>query len=502
MIERHYKIFLISIIVIAMVLRISRLDRMALWGDEACMVFLCGETPADIVKALASSDRPDVDVAPPLYFLLLHFWLKLFGSSIVAFRSFSVLFGVLIIYAVLRLGESLFDRKTALLAALFTALHPFQIWYSQEGRMYSLATFLGVCSLWGFARAFRNPEKWQAWIPLALAGIALIYTQYYGMILLGSMMLYAVFRIARHPGNRRIAAACLIGVLFAWLAAFGPWIPVLLRDYLHAGAPGGFPLMFDGLKTPVFLFAKYVLFGLENYVRDHLWLYPLPLFASLVACIAAFKRPREEPVHLLVTAFLLPFAIIYLLSLAGMRVYKSHPFIIFHPAFIVLIAHGCLRLRSIHRNIVIAVIGAAQVFVLGTLVLGGDYVKPRIDDVVKWIDSRAVDDSAVSVVPAFVPNPLPIVGDLLAFRYHSDDRFDTQYLTGSTPDDLLHSIDRHGIGRSSFFLVYQDNFQIEAVVEKVLQGLEGRWKILERAEFPSRNRGFSMVVIRYGSRSL
>lgn len=511
----------ILILLAAAGLRLTALDRQALWGDEACMVYLCQEPSTAIVDALASADRPDVDVAPPLYFLLLHGWMRLLGTSLWAFRGFSVMFGVLTVLCVMGLGRRMFTPGIGLLAGALAAIHPFQVWYSQEGRMYAMAACLAAAAMWGLAAAMAAPGKKGGWLAFGAAGLALIYTQYYGALLLAAMVLFVLSRVRMDADYRRERCRGLTGVVLVWTAAFAPWLPVLVTDYRHAGAPGGFPLMFHWLKTPVFLFLKMVLFGNQNYVMDHWWLYPLPLLAGTIVLIAALRSIRDHRIQLLTWALLFPFAVVFILSLSGMRVYKSHPFIIFHPALIVLLAYGLAQLKPRAGRISAALIGAAQVIILVTLVLGGDYVKPRNHDVANWIEHREGPDAVVSVIPAFIPNPMPIVGDLLAFRYHSGQRFKTSYLTGSTAGDIVQAIiaqggDAAGIapdvrgtdpdtrgtapdarGTHRMYIVCQLNPQVVPYLNRIFSVLDTRWVRLEEKEFPSRIRGFSMKVVAY-----
>jgi 4-amino-4-deoxy-L-arabinose transferase-like glycosyltransferase len=83
---------------------------------------------------------------PPGYYVLMLGWTKWFGSSILALRLPSVLFGVasiLLIYVLARYTE---DTVTALLAAAMLALNGLHLYYSQTARMYAMACFLGLVS--------------------------------------------------------------------------------------------------------------------------------------------------------------------------------------------------------------------------------------------------------------------------------------------------------------------------------------------------------------------
>ena len=83
---------------------------------------------------------------PPGYYILMLGWTKLFGSSILALRLPSVLFGVASILLVYVLARHIEDTLTALLAAAMLALNGLHLYLSQTARMYSMACFLGLLS--------------------------------------------------------------------------------------------------------------------------------------------------------------------------------------------------------------------------------------------------------------------------------------------------------------------------------------------------------------------
>ena len=75
---------------------------------------------------------------------LLHYWVRLFGTTEGAVRGLSVLTGVLVVAGTYRLARRLLSGRGALLAGLFAALSPFQVYYSQEARMYIQATLAAI----------------------------------------------------------------------------------------------------------------------------------------------------------------------------------------------------------------------------------------------------------------------------------------------------------------------------------------------------------------------
>lgn len=88
------------------------------------------------------------DVHPPLYFLILHSWIRLFGTGERIVRSLSGLFYLLSAFALYRLARELYGTKTAVLCATLYLTSPLAILSAQFARMYSLLSLLSILSTW------------------------------------------------------------------------------------------------------------------------------------------------------------------------------------------------------------------------------------------------------------------------------------------------------------------------------------------------------------------
>jgi uncharacterized membrane protein len=117
-------IILIILLLTAFALRLYRLDHQEIWGDEAHSVYVTS-------LPLLSTVSPRIETNPPLYHLLLYFWVRLTGSSVFALRFLSLVLGVLTVPLVYRLARLAFGVPVGLLAALLCAISPFQVYYSQ-----------------------------------------------------------------------------------------------------------------------------------------------------------------------------------------------------------------------------------------------------------------------------------------------------------------------------------------------------------------------------------
>src|SRR4051812_36320762 len=123
---------ILFICAIGLALRIHLLGMKSLWLDEGVSAMIIRLPWSEFKELLLTREG---NMAP--YYLLLRAW-GAFGSSEVYLRSFSVIAGTLTIPAIYILGLELYSRSVGIVAALFLALHPFHIRYSQEARGYAL----------------------------------------------------------------------------------------------------------------------------------------------------------------------------------------------------------------------------------------------------------------------------------------------------------------------------------------------------------------------------
>jgi len=232
-------IVLLLITLLALGLRLFGLDAQSLWYDEAFSVYLARMGLGEITARTAA------DIQPPVYYYLLHGWIRLLGDSERALRGLSLLFGVLTVPLMYAVAWQLFARLpgthrrlAGLLAALLVAVSPLHIWYGQEARMYTLLTFLCLLSsyllLIVIPMALRGENKWRVlalWVAYTLASIASLYTHYFAAFVLGFQGLYLF--LVWWEGGLRPARLILGGLasLLVTVLAFLPWLPNLVSRY-------------------------------------------------------------------------------------------------------------------------------------------------------------------------------------------------------------------------------------------------------------------------------
>lgn len=231
---------LLAIAGLALAWRCHHLGAAVLSPDEAFSWRLTKYSVPELVQ------RTGADVHPPLHYLLLQGWERLWGDSPWALRGLSVFLAVLSVpltYAVclgtLNLGSapgnpvSWSMRGGGLFTAFLFAVHMSQISVGRTARMYALGVFLAAWTSWLLCKALRSqkqPFLW--WSAYGIACAAFAYTHYYAFFSLAAQGLVAIgYLLLRGPalGFKHLkgqagglAFAALLGSIW-----YAPWLPVL-----------------------------------------------------------------------------------------------------------------------------------------------------------------------------------------------------------------------------------------------------------------------------------
>ena len=200
----------------------------SLWRDEAFSVLISEAPIIQILKSAAS------DFNPPLYYLLLHFWMKIFGNGEMAIRLLSYLFHLALVYLSYKFAQKLRLSKfitTFLLLTIF--FNPMLIYFAFEARMYSLLALLATASMYFFYL-----KNWQ---PYVLATALGLWTQPFMVFVILSQGLYLLLTKTFKKEH-----------LWAFLASFllfSPWIPIIFRQFGRSGPMWIWPINWTTVAT-------------------------------------------------------------------------------------------------------------------------------------------------------------------------------------------------------------------------------------------------------------
>jgi len=234
--------FIYLILFLATVLRLWELDRRDFWYDEAFSGIAVKENWSGMIKMIMA------DVHPPFYYLTLKFFASFFGYSIYGIRLYSVIFGLLCIWAVYLFTKELFNRKAAIFASFIVAISPFAVQYSMEARMYSMFSFFIIISAYFLVKSFRAPESVKANKYSILFGVFLglsMLTHYMGIFFAPIFYLVYIVHKFAVPAEKNVTGKQISdivrGVLpdkniflsyIVALIVFAPWIPSFINHVI------------------------------------------------------------------------------------------------------------------------------------------------------------------------------------------------------------------------------------------------------------------------------
>ncbi len=340
---RNQRLTLLGVLILlAFAIRIHNLDAMSFWHDE-------GLTPVRAGYDFAKILRNEIDIQgwatrdthPPLYYLVAHVGERLLGGTDFAWRYLPLLFGVLLVPVVFQIGRKIHSDTIGLIAALFAAVNPLQVWYAQEARMYTLAVLLMALASYALWRALagdRNKKRLVGWLLfyVILAGLA-FWTHYTAaFLILGQGILWAW--LLWHAGLKKWLVG---GAVLAFLLTL-PLLPLVTSRLLSDAPETGYT------TVPPWVIVEDVVRGFVfGRTVDHnallIQVFTIGLWLLLLAGIV-YRRKAENAwlsrLFLLIYLFATPLGLIVGSALFKPMYLGVRHIMVGSPALFILLARG------------------------------------------------------------------------------------------------------------------------------------------------------------------
>ncbi len=253
------------------------------------------KTVIDTIKSLAF-EEPQL---PPLYFVVLRFWVQFFGDSVTAIRSLSALIGLFVFPCVYWLCQELFESSwVGWVAIALVAISPFHILYAQEARPYSLWIFTILLSSAALLRAIRLQTKlsWSIYTLSSMLGL-------YSFLLCGFVTIaHGIYiLLAESFKLSKTVISFLVASLVVFLT-FIPWLLAIINNF--SKAEGGTDwashkvswlsliMMWSGNVSRLFFDIGV---GSDNQLKDLLPLIPLILAVLIIVVYSIYFLIRNAP---------------------------------------------------------------------------------------------------------------------------------------------------------------------------------------------------------------
>ncbi len=432
---------LLLILLLAFALRVFQLGAPAIWWDESLSLY---RATRDLATILANTIQIQTvlttDLQPPLYFLVLHFFVRALGTSEYALRVLTVFASTATVPLLYVLAARWFNPRVGRIAALLAALSPFYVAYAQEARPYAFVLLWSTLAVYALARnfGFRTPAlaggarvsdfgattssrppitnheprttnyelrttnlEFRFWtLIFSLSAAAALYSHYYAIFLFPFYSLLITIYVWRSQRSR------------AWtlLPAFPLSSVIFLLPLIQRGAAGNVLSGPGSVPLHVILFDLLNSFSVGTSVdAAQVWWVDAGMFLFFVIGITSLNfgfrisdfgtwqhairntnyELRITNYQLLITllAFLaLPLAALQLATLYRPLYQNSRYFIAISPAFYLGVAAGIVALASRWRY---AALPALAIFLIGAAIsLNNLYFNPRYgkDDHRAWAE--------------------------------------------------------------------------------------------------------------------
>lgn len=162
---------------------------------------------------------------PPLYYVLLRFWVQWLGESVTVIRSFSAFVSLLTFPCLYWLCRELFDSYlTGWIAIALTAVSPLHVLLAQEAREYGLWTVTVLLSSAALIRAMRVKTS-TSWMIYTLTLVLALYSFLFSALVMVSHGVYVLVSERFRWNKVAIAYLSSSGV---GLLLFSPWFYFLV----------------------------------------------------------------------------------------------------------------------------------------------------------------------------------------------------------------------------------------------------------------------------------
>ncbi|MGB1318072.1 MAG: glycosyltransferase family 39 protein, partial [Flavobacteriales bacterium] len=162
----------IALFMVALGVRLLHITATDIAGDEPFSIFMAQLDIGSIIEHLSK------DNSPPIFEILLHYYMLMAGSSDFALRLFPTILNSLIVIPIFLIGKRFFNLRVAATAALMFIFCIYHIRFAHEIRVYSLFSLVFASNIYFLLSAIQKPNRKVYWIALLVTNLLLLYSHY------------------------------------------------------------------------------------------------------------------------------------------------------------------------------------------------------------------------------------------------------------------------------------------------------------------------------------
>ncbi len=399
------KLVLLLFLVLNLVLKYFFLVSIPLDGDEPFSVFFSQVSYSELFEMIKTENNP------PLHFILLNIWTKLFGISELSVRFPSYLFSCFTVIYIYLIGSKFFSKQVAISSAVFFTFSSMNMLFSHEARVYAIFGFLTAATFYYFLICLSNKNKFNSFVKLILCNSFIIFAHFFGFF----VIFIQVIVLAILYYNKIAKTKKFIYSYLSVLIIYSPYLVIFIQRFFQSASKGTWISPPNDISALYFMLWKFC-----NAPAITVLLIVIMLFALF---LFLFKQKNKQINFQTITVLvwsLFPFFFMYAIS------YKVPMYL---DRYLVYVSIGFYLLFSISIHYLTKTLQYKYINILTwtTLFLYCISLNPLIEK-----DKRKSKEYALKIkeIKSMNPNTVVIISPNYAFRtlsYYYNKSYFTDY---------------------------------------------------------------------------
>jgi mannosyltransferase len=400
-IELNDKKIVLGLILLQIAVTLPFINSIPIDLDEPFSIFYAQQDLNEFIPFLNKGNNP------PLHFILLHYWMKIFGIGSISVRSLSLLFSLLTIPVLYHFGKKIVGQNYSVLFVGFFIFSTFNHFHALEARVYSLMVLLSIIAMTNIYKLLFTDKRF--FIQLAVCNVSLLYTHYLaGLIIIVELLLLLLF-------YKKITWVKFWSFIISGLITTVLYIPGLIQFYKRFG---------DFSENGTWVSAPHITELYGNIIRFFNHTISFVILISLLSIFMVFNRKNifinlkenrfSEKERFVFYGFGLPYLLMYLFSVFFQPIFLDRYLLFTTPLlFLSFIIFIKFVLKGTNK-------GYPFLFILPMVI--SCYYVPQTnrdgDELANFVKSTRFNSIQVAICPPFYD---------LTFIYHYDKKLFIDY---------------------------------------------------------------------------
>lgn len=317
-----------------LIIKIIYLSNNSIGNDEPFSIFHSQLSPAVIINELSTGNNP------PLFELILHYWIGLMGTDAFSVRFLPCIFSSVTAVLILQLVLRYRDAGIAVVVSLVYTFSTYHMQFAHEARTYSLFCMLAVWSYLFFSDHIHtlSGRKLLLW---TIANTLLIYTHYLGFLIPATQLLTMFLTGGFRKKNLIASGIMLTGMLVLYM----PWINILLARLQHTTSNGTWvkPAVAEDIYNSIWSFSNSPVVAMFFII----------VLVSWLILIIKHRVSADRFTKTIALWFIFPLTLMFMFSWSAlpinMPIFVDRYLIFFSPAFYILVTCAAAEMISVFK---------------------------------------------------------------------------------------------------------------------------------------------------------